>query len=241
MTPTSLAVVEALAAGHYAFIDAGCAAGGSIDHCTRRFGMSPGLGLDYSDADLARARAAGHDVLWCNLLDPELRLPEGCVSYASMMDFLEHLPCIDAAVAVLRALGRACRDFVFIRHPSFDDRDYLARYGLKFTWTDWSGHPNMMTLDEFRAVFARLGWSDYVVRPHLPYRDSAHATMVPLDAPVDVQRHDEAAHGPKKPLVTFDRVVYGKYDLFVRLDPRVSQSRWAAITNIDGWEARWEW
>src|SRR5687767_5337773 len=88
-----------LTAGCYAFIDAGCASGGSIDHCERRFGRRPGLGLDWYSGDLDVARAHGHDVCECDLMSVEI--PPACVDFTSMMDFLEHLPTEAAARAVL--------------------------------------------------------------------------------------------------------------------------------------------
>jgi hypothetical protein len=153
---------------------------------------------------------------------------------------LEHLPTMADAVTVLERLARASCDFLFIRHPSFEDITYLARYGLKFSWTDWTGHRNPMTIGDFQRVFADLGWSEYAIVPHMAYADSSHGSVLRLDAPVDTQRHDAHAHGPK-PLVLFDRPVYGKYDIFVRLDRGLSQPRWHAITRLDGWQARWEW
>ena len=107
--------------------DAGSGTGGSLLYCQRRFGRAPGLGLELRDEDAARARADGLDVITCDVMREEL--PERSVSFASAMDFLEHLPDEAATVAVLRTLARAARDFVFIRHPSFEDIDYLARFG----------------------------------------------------------------------------------------------------------------
>jgi hypothetical protein len=134
------------------------------------------------------------------------------------MDFLEHLPDEPAAVGVMRELGRAARDFVFIRHPSFEDVDYLARFGLKITWTDWQEHPNMMTLADYERVFAELGWNDYVINLGPPIVDSWHYAVLPIDAPRDAQRYDPEMHGPK-PFIEFDRPLYEQFDIFVRLDP----------------------
>jgi trans-aconitate methyltransferase len=66
------ALVRDLVAGRYAFVDAGCAAGASIDHCERRFGLGRGLGLDWYQGDLDVARNNGFDVALCNLLEQEL-------------------------------------------------------------------------------------------------------------------------------------------------------------------------
>ena len=156
-----------------------------------------------------------------------------------MVCFLEHLPDAATAARVLDRLAVAARDFLFIRHPSFDDVAYLAGLGLKFTWTDWSSHPNMMTTGDFRRLFAERGWTDYRILPHMGYTDSDHPSIVPLGAPTDTMAYDEAAHGPK-PRVAFDRTVYAKFDIFVRLDPALPDDRWSRIASLDGWEGIWE-
>jgi SAM-dependent methyltransferase len=235
---TPAQVIDALRTGRYRFLDAGCGDGGSTDQLTRRFGRSPGLGVDWYPEAVRNARAAGFDAMFCNLLDPDLELPEGCVEYAAAMDVLEHLPSPQDAVAVLRKLANAARDFLMIRHPSFDDIDYLAQFGLKLNWTDWTCHPNPMKIDDFRRIFKALGWRDYTIVPHMNYADSSHASVLPLQAPTDTLKYDPALHGAK-PAVTFDRPVYGKFDIFVRCGP-IDPADWPRIASVDGWEAHWD-
>ena len=226
-----------LAAGKYAFIDGGCADGASLSHCERRFGRRPGLGLDWYGADLEIAKSRGFSVAHCNLLAEEL--PPRCVGYVAMMDFLEHLPDEASAVRVMRKLAAAATDFAFIRHPGFDDIEYLERLGLKVTWTDWDCHPNMMTIADYRRVFGEIGWNDYVIIPHMPLEDSQHPAIVPTSAPADTQAYDAARHGPK-PRVRFDRTIYAKYDIFVQIDPNLDAAIWRSIASVAGWEGIWE-
>ena len=61
-------VLDGLVAGRYAFVDAGSGDGNSIDHCERRFGRRPGLGLDYHKPDVEIAVSRGFDVHWCNIV-----------------------------------------------------------------------------------------------------------------------------------------------------------------------------
>jgi hypothetical protein len=231
-------VISALSTRHYAFIDAGCGEGDSTGHLLRRFGRAPGLGLDYHQQSVDAAIAKGFDARYCNLLETDLMLPDGCVEYAAAVDVLEHLPTEQAAVTVLVKLAAAARDFVFIRHPSFEDIDYLAQLGVRLNWTDWTSHPNRMKVDDFRRVFATLGWRDYAILPHMLYTDSSHLSVLPLAAPPDTLKYDAAQHGPK-PAVSFDRPVFGKFDIFVRLR-EVDAALWQRIACVEGWEAHWD-
>jgi hypothetical protein len=232
-------VIEALATGRYAFIDAGCGDGASTSHLVRRFQRTPGLGLDYHLEYVEAARSAGFDAMFCNLLMNDLELPARCVEFAAAADVLEHLPTERDAVTVIRRLAHAAREFLLIRHPSFEDVDYLASLGVRLNWTDWTDHTNMLKLDDFRRIFAELGLTDYVIVPHMLYTDSSHDSVVPLSTPPDTVRYDPEAHGPK-PIVAFDRPVWGKFDIFVRLDPAIDDEAWQRITSVDGWEAHWE-
>lgn len=232
------AVITALSTRRYAFIDAGCGEGDSTGHLLRRFGRAPGLGLDYHQQSVDAATAKGFDARYCNLLAAELMLPDGCVEYAAAVDVLEHLPEERDAVTVLVKLAAAARDFVLIRHPSFEDVEYLAQLGLKLNWTDWGCHSNPMKLDDFRRIFATLGWRDYSILPHMNYTDSIHLSVLPLTAPPDTLKYDASHHGPKL-AVEFDRPVYGKFDIFVRLR-EIDPTLWQGIACVDGWEAHWD-
>jgi Methyltransferase domain len=236
---THAEIVEALQSGRYAFLDAGCGEGGSMTQLSQRFGRSPGLGIDYYPEAIEASRISGFEVMYSNLLMPDLVLPEGCVDYAAAMDFLEHLPTEQDAVQVLVKLASAARDFLVIRHPSFEDVEYLKQFGLKLNWTDWSCHPNPMKLGDFHRIFAGLGWHDYEILPHMNYTDSSHESMLPLTAPTDTLRYDPKSHGPK-PQVEFDRKVWGKFDIFVKLNPAMDEAAWESIARVDGWEAHWD-
>jgi SAM-dependent methyltransferase len=226
-----------LSRGRFRFLDAGCGTGGSIDHCARRFGRRPGLGIDNADARLDVARRRGYVVHQADLRS--LEFPFQCVDFASLMDVLEHLPDPAAARRVLAAFGTAARDFVFIRHPAFDHKEYLAAHGLKLTWTDWSDHTNPMSLDQLQDLLDDLGWTDRTILPNMPITDSRHPAIVPLSAPRDTLEYDESLHGVK-PLVTFNRVLYCKYDIFVRLNGRMDDAAWRHVAAVDGWQSEWE-
>ena len=158
-----------------------------------------------------------------------------------MMDFLEHQPDEATAAMLLEKFARTARGWLFIRHPSFEpaDVEYMESLGVKFGWTDWTGHWNMMTVADFERVFASFGWRDYAILPHMAFFDSSHESIVPLSAPTDTERHDEAAFGPK-PAVEFARPIFGRFDIFVRLDARMSEQEWHSIATVARWATRFE-
>jgi SAM-dependent methyltransferase len=220
-------LLERLARGRYDFIDAGCGVGGSIDYCQRVFRCEPGLGFDLNAAKIREARENEVSVMHRDLT--EVDFPDDCVVFSSMLDFLEHLPDEATAQRILKRLGRASRDFLFIRHPSFEDIDYLRRYNLKLAWTDWTGHRNMMTVEHFRSLFARLGFDDFVIIARDRIRDSSHPAIVPLSAPTDTIRYESGVHEAKC-LIEFDKAVFERFDMFVRLSPALSDEDWCNIT-----------
>jgi SAM-dependent methyltransferase len=235
--PEHDAVLRELTSNQYAFIDLGCGTGSSIDHCQRRFNATPGLGIDYTKTEVLSARAQGYAVYWCNFLDQSL--PSRCVGFVSMLDTLEHLPADISINEVLAHVAKAARDFLFIRHPSFepDDIAQLEALGLKIGWTDWTGHSNPMSVADFRHAFETLGWRDYVIIPHMFLDDTSSEHIVPIECPTDTTRYDVAIHR-SKPFSRFERPIAGKFDIFVRLDPQMPDHLWNRISNIEGWEAQ---
>ncbi|MCB0336056.1 MAG: class I SAM-dependent methyltransferase, partial [Bdellovibrionales bacterium] len=136
-----------LARGEFEFIDLGCGTGESIGFVAKKFGYQNGVGIDISRRKIAGALENGYRVLLADVT--KTPLPKKSVSFTSMMDFLEHLPSLVHAEEVIRASAELSRDFLYIRHPSFEDIDYLKQYGVKLCWTDWHGHTNMMLLSEY--------------------------------------------------------------------------------------------
>ncbi|MBY0400845.1 class I SAM-dependent methyltransferase [Myxococcota bacterium] len=215
-----------LRAGEFAFLDAGCSAGGSIAFCEQVFKKAPGIGIDASEAKVAKARAAGHAAFQADLASVDL--PPGCVHFVSLLDFLEHLPDLVVTRTILGNMAKVARDFLYIRHPSFEDVAYLASHGLKLDWTDWHGHRNMMKVSDFDRLAHELGLPAPTIIAQKPISDSSHRSIVPIDAPRDTVGY-EAAHGPK-PDVRFDRPVYTQFDVFYPIDRRLTESAWFRIT-----------
>jgi hypothetical protein len=219
---------ERMRNGEFAFVDGGCGVGGSIDYCERIFKLGRGIGFDSSPQKVAAAVAAGRVAYEADVRTIEL--PARSVAFATFLDFLEHLPDVGTTRAVLENLVPVARDFFFIRHPNFDEIDYLRTLGLKLDWTDWRGHRNKMPLAELVGLITSLGLPRPVVFGQKPIADSMHPAMVPLDAPLDTVGYDANVHGPKA-LVRFERPIYAQFDVFVRLDAALPELDWIRISN----------
>lgn len=219
--------VERLRAGAFAFVDAGCSSGGSLDYCARTFGQGRGVGFDLSPSKIAAARAAGHEAYQADLR--EVELPAKSVHFVSLLDFLEHLPDLETTRVILERLARVARDFLFIRHPSFEDVEYLRSLGLKLDWTDWRGHRNMMRLRDFESLCRELGWPAPTILAQKPILDSDHPSILPLSAPLDSVGYDASKHGPK-PKLRFERPIHTQFDIFIRVNPDLTSGQWFRIT-----------
>lgn len=214
-----------LAEGRYEHLDLGSGRGGAIHYAEKRFGATRSLGVELLPREAEVARRNGYDVVTGDAA--ELVPPQKCVSYVTMIDFLEHLPDAATAERVLARAGEAARDFLFIRHPSFEDGPALARYGFKMAWTELRCHPNPMRIAEFNDIFRRFGWRDVRIVRRRPIVDSRHEKMLPLDAPRNVVHYDPEKHGSKR-YVRFRRPFVGQFDIWVRLGD-IEDARWDSI------------
>ena len=219
---TEVRPLDAATARRADLVDLGAGTGRRIRGEARQFGSKFPIGIDRNVRKVARAQEQGLPVYCADFteLDPDA-FPN--VRVVAFDNVLEHLPSLDA---VETAFGRACEiasDFVYVRHPSFEDEEYLASIGLKQYWTDWPGtHTAKVKLAEFRAMAGRRGVdiSERGVKRALASDDP---TILPLTAPPSQRKrpsirgeyglYEPELHGAK-PMVTFDRPVYFAYDLF---------------------------
>jgi SAM-dependent methyltransferase len=197
--------------GHYDFLDFGSGEGRSIAHCCKLFGASRGLGIDVDRGKVARAQAAGVEVVVGDIL----AIPDDVtVRFVSMLDFLEHLETHQAVREALAVAARVASDFIFIRHPSFEDEAYLRALGFKQFWTDWTGHKAHVLISDFAEMFNDLGLHLWNAVFKDPVTTSAHPSILPLTAPPDQHAYDEKTCGPK-PTVRFEKPVFRQIDLYV--------------------------
>ena len=202
-----------LACGRYDFVDLGASAGGSLEWCARRLG-GRGLGVDTDPAKVERARAAGCEAIAADALTALGE--DDVVRYVSMMDFLEHLPDLATVEAVLERAAAAARDFLFIRHPSFEGEGFVEQMGVWQYWWNWRGHSVHPQVADYCAMFERLGLRAYTILFRGPVPDSSHPTVLPLGTPNGQHEYDPAVH-PPKPQVTFLRPLWRRQDILVAL------------------------
>lgn len=208
----------------YDFLDLGSGVGGSLDFGVKRLGGRRGLGIE---SDVEKVRSAvrlERDVV---LGDARSIPTDARVRFVCMMDFLEHLPSLDDVRRVLERALVVSTEFVFIRHPSFEDEAYLAALGLKQYWADWTGHLSHILLSDFALMLKQLGSFQWTVDYCQPIHSSAHPSILPLDAPPDQSQYDETVCGPK-PIVTFSRPVWR------HLDITIARPRWDFDTTASG-------
>jgi len=221
-------------------LDLGAGTGRWLESEARRLGVGSALGVDINRGKVAQAQAAGRPVFRADFttLDPQT-FP--AVKVAVFDNVLEHLPSLDA---VATAVGRACEiasHVVYIRHPSFEDVDYLAGLGLKQYWTDWPGvHTAPIRIHDFVSMATQNGVYDFAVRPLKRAYRSDDPTILPATAPPNQTKrkekrdlyglYEEPKHGPK-PIVEFDRPVYYAFDIFFFLSSDAPEVRYRRDTD----------
>jgi hypothetical protein len=204
-------------------LDLGTGTGEWLEQAARRLGVEHPIGIDLNRSKVAQAQARGLSVYQADFteLDP-VSFP--AVKVASFDNVLEHLPSLNAVEAIFEQACAIASHVVYIRHPSFEDEDYLAALGLKQYWTDWPGvHTTHVRLHEFVAMAARHGVYNFTVTPLKRAFDSDDPTILPASAPPNQRKpvrgpgsygvYDATRYEPK-PRVAFDRPVYFAFDMF---------------------------
>lgn len=207
------------------FVDLGCSSGGSVRYCARRFRAPRGVGVDIDERKVAEARGRGVEAAVGDAT--QLGLSKR-VRFVSAMDFLEHLPDLDAVKAAIASAARNARDFIYIRHPSFEGQEYLEGLGLRQYWWNWRGHRTHIRVSDFRRIFEELGLGSYAIRYLDPIEHSSHPTILPASAPPNQHDYDPDQHGPK-PSIPLATELWRAQDVFVALRP-IDPNAWRRLT-----------
>jgi hypothetical protein len=209
----------------YDYLDLGSGDGGSLAVGAQRFGGHRGLGVDMDERKIAGAADAGFEVAYGDATRLEVT---GAVRFATMMDFLEHVPSLADVERVIASAASAATDFLFIYHPSFEGEAYLRMLGLRQYWWDWTGHKSHVCIADYCAMFERLGLRQYMVRYVEPIIDSTHSSILRLDEPKNQHAYDASVHRAR-PLVAFEQPVWRAQEIFVALRS-FEPEEWETVT-----------
>jgi Methyltransferase domain len=203
------------------FADFGCSNGSSIQFGINILKGRKGFGIDLDPKKVASAKAAGYDAIkgdFCNL-----DLPDGCVDFTILNHTLEHLPKLDYAKEAIKNAIRISRKFVFIKGPFFDADDYLKSLGLKFYWSDWTGHTLHLKAQQVRNILEELNVPNYEIYGRVLVNSSQDTTIHPLSS-LKNQQHWEQEKHEVKPIVEFNQPVYREVVGIIWLSNNVSVS-----------------
>jgi hypothetical protein len=206
-----------LAKGDFTFIDFGGGFGASLAYYQREFG-GRGLGIEIEPHKVDAARAKGRGVVEGSLFDVPRR---PLVRYVTADNVLEHMDSIEQVEEALALAAAVADEFIYVRHPSFEDEDYLRSLGVSGTWVHRSGHRAHVRLSDFLAMATRLGIDRVEIHPAGLIRDTSDPEIVPIGTPKNDLTYDPETHDPR-PEVTFDRQVFYAYDILFHLARRPS-------------------
>lgn len=201
---TNMRALKEVDLADYDFLDFGSNSGGSIEYCELHVG-GRGLGIDNDPKVVSAAQAAGRDVVYGDITTLQAR---SIVRYVSMFDFLEHLPNYEVVRTMIGVAAAVAREFILIRHPSFEDEAYLRAIGFKQYWQDWPiAHPSHLLLSDLTEMLRAVGAEKLELEYVDPIWDSSHPSILPLSAPHHQHGYDFEKHGHKE-TVAFAKPVH---------------------------------
>lgn len=196
------------------FVDFGAGTGESLSHYERVSGCT-GAGVELREEKVRLAQEQGRAVYLGSIFD----LPDSVrARFVTADNVLEHLPDFDDVERALAMAKEIASDFFLVRHPAFDDEDYLATLGVRPYWCNWHGHPSHVHLSDFAAMAGRVGVTSWTVQPVGRIHTTADPALIPLSAPQDQMAYDEESHDAKV-IVDLDRPVYSAYDILFHFSP----------------------
>jgi len=140
--------------------------------------------------------------------------------------FLEHVPNHDWARKLVIASLRNSKQVAWFRLPSFQQDEVtgegvLRNHGMRFTWTNWTGHPTPWTVQDCIASITE--WTsqhpgrsfELIVKPADRVRDMSDERVVPIGTPTNVNKY-EPKYGPKPLSIKFSRPIIAAWEVIVR-------------------------
>ena len=209
----------------YDFLDFGSSEGESISFAIQHLGGTRGIGIDIDPKKVIEARQRGYECIQGDFT--QLVFPPDSVRFVTMNHVLEHLSCLSTVKRAIESAARVASDFLFIIGPYFDTDQFLKNCGLKFFWSDWTGHKCLITTQQLQEILMDLGLKDYVMMVRKIVKDSSDSAIHPLNSPKDQHEYNAEVH-PEKPFVIFNQPIYKEIVCYVRLRPL---KNWEDIIN----------
>ncbi len=181
-------------------LDFGASKGGLMEFAQRVLGGKRPLGIDIDPDKVARMRSEDFECVEADVT--ALDFPENSVRFVVMSHFLEHLPSLDHVRRAIASAARVAREFLFIQGPFFDADDALEVLGLKFYWSDRSGHSCQLTTTMLTGILDDLGLSDSELMYVGVVSSSGDPTIHPLASTRNQHEYDPDLH-PKNLSVSF--------------------------------------
>ncbi|MBO0906607.1 class I SAM-dependent methyltransferase [Jiella sonneratiae] len=189
----------------YDFIDFGASKGGSIKWASGAFG-GRGFGIDIDPKKIEELRKTGAEGLVADAT--ALDLPDNCVRYVTMINFLEHLPSPELGEAMIESAVRVASDFVFILGPDFEGAAALRENGLKKYFADWSGHTWHHRTHQLAQAFGKFPDYRFMLIQTNRIHDSYNHVIHPINATRNSGPYDANEH-PEKPFIKFKQKIFG--------------------------------
>lgn len=142
--------------------------------------------------------------------------------------FLEHLPNKAWSKRLVHASLSKAKTMAWFRLPSFEQdmetgEGVLRKHGMRFTWTNWHGHPSHWLVDDCRkAIESWCEASDssvnhytLIIKPAGYIRDMSDKRVVPIASPVDTSKYHPSL-GSKPLSISFDKPLVAEWEVIVR-------------------------
>jgi hypothetical protein len=187
------------------YLDFGCSFGGSLEFGRKILNGTCGLGIDISSNKVAQAKASGFNAIVFDIREiPDKRL----VDFTILSHFLEHVPDLSLVKQFVRKACNVSKNFFLIKQPYFDSDGLLFRHGLKTFYSDWKGHPNMMSSVAIYEILRDIKESgdihEFSIYAKKPITCSDDPRIHPLSSPVDQHEYNPSVHPPKPIDIEFE-------------------------------------
>jgi len=201
----------------YDFIDFGYGKGGAYGIALKRFRAKKGISLDLREEAAEQAKKVGHQCVVANVLD--CTFSPKSVNFVTIVHFLEHLPSMKDVSKAISLGASAAKSFLFIEGPAFECNNNLKKYGLKFNWADWLGHPSHVTAVDLIDILREQKFYSYMLFYLDQVVSSNDPSIHPINSPKNQRDYRKGKHPPKK-FIVFNEPIYKYFILYAFLrDP----------------------